>query len=113
MIFNNPPKLPSSSLIIRYLTVDLWNWFRNLTVGLVNLNFLENFSSFEVRDITIPAGQEIVITNNSGYIPRYRLIVRESTASTVVDGDTAWSLSFVSLKNVGMQDVTVTVIFFR
>jgi len=82
MIIKPPPKLIGISDLTKYLTVTLWSWFRDLSTALNNLNFLENFSSFIVKDLTIPAGTEVSIVNSSGYIPSYRIIVKESVAST-------------------------------
>lgn len=119
MIIRNPPKITFHKSILKYIEVDLWNWLKDISVGLLKINFQENFQSFTVEDITIPAGQEIAITNAfrnayPGVIPRYRIIVRQQGNAIITDGPTVWTADQVFLQNVSGVDATsVTVIFFK
>lgn len=62
---------------------------------------------------TIAAGTEVLIANGmSPIVPSYRVIVSEKgDLGRVIDGDTKWTSSQVSLKNVGLEDSIVAVIF--
>ncbi len=111
MIFNNPPRLPSSTGVTKYLQVDLYSWMKSIFAGLLKLNFKDNFDSFTVADLTIPAGQEVNITNGLGFIPSGRLIVRQTGDGLVTDG--VWDINIVRLFNNGAVDVVITVIFFK
>jgi len=97
-----------------YLRNAFTSVLRNLQSGLSQMDFLENFRSFEV-DVSLPAGVEVEIPNRlgDGEIPRSRLITRQEGGAAVIDGPTAWSNDFVYLLNVGPGDATVTAIFFR
>lgn len=118
MRFNSPPKFYRGSGFDKFLGSDLFSWMTNIFTGLSKLTFQENFQSFTVANITIPAGKEQAIPNgflnqSPGAIPTQRIITRQTVANTVVDGSTAWNASFVYLQNYGAQDVVVTVTFFR
>jgi len=111
MIFNNPPRLPSNTGVNKYLQIDLFSWMKSLFAGLLKLSFKDNFQSFTVEELTIPAGTEVNITNQLGTIPTARLIVRQTGDGLVTDG--VWDLQTVRLFNNGAVDVTITVIFFK
>jgi len=84
---------------------------KSLFAGLLKLSFKDNFQSFTVEELTIPAGTEVSITNQLGTIPTARLIVRQTGDGLVTDG--VWDLQTVRLFNNGAVDVTITVIFFK
>lgn len=111
MIFKNPPRLPSSTGVVKFLQVDLYSWMSSLFSGLLKLSFKDNFETFTSADVTIPAGQEVSITNQLGFIPSGRLIVRQTGDGVVTDGE--WDLQTIRLLNNGAVDVTITVIFFK
>jgi len=96
---------------LNYLSVDLANSLRDLTTGLGRLKLLDNFEGFEAQ-VSFPGAGEVAIRHNLGFVPSQRIIVR-ATASDIVDGDTAWSTSFVYLKKTGSGSATATVIFLR
>lgn len=100
---------------VDYLSIDMTKTLRELQLGLVRLNFDDNFESF-TETVTIAASSELAIQNKlkDGIIPSKRIIVRGGTgAENIVDGDTEWSSRFVYLKNQSLSPVTVTVIFLR
>lgn len=104
--------------MVKYLDTDLWTWFRDLSVGLLKINFAENFESFRVNNLVIKNGQEVAISNQlktkaNNSIPISRIIVRQTGNGLVTDGATAWTASLVYLKNNGPDDVTISVIFFK
>ncbi len=113
MIFNNAPKLGSNTNdgISRYLQGAIFGWLLNLVTGLTKLSFEDNFESFTVTDLDIPAGQTVEITNELNITPSARIITRQSGNSLVTDGD--WDAGFVRLINNGANPVTVSVIYFR
>jgi hypothetical protein len=101
--------------VVEYLKTDLTRALKDLTVGLTRLKVVDNFDSFETT-VTILAGQEVAIRNAlpSREIPTKRIIVKGGTgAQDIVDGDTAWTIDYVYLKNLGLTDVQVTVLFLR
>jgi hypothetical protein len=111
MIFTNPPKLPSATGIVKFLSVDLYSWMKSLFTGLLKLDFKDNFDTFTTKDLTIPAGEEVLITNQLGSIPQSRIITRQTGNGLVTDG--VWDLQTLRLFNNGAVDVVITVIFFR
>lgn len=95
-----------------YITTELTKSLVELQIALTRrLRFEDNFNSFQVT-VTIPALSEITIQNELSVVPSRRIIVR-SNESGLVDGDMPWSKDFVSLKNVGANPVTATVIFLE
>jgi hypothetical protein len=97
--------------VIQYLTRELKITLRELSTGLEKLSFLDNFKSFQVS-VEIPTGEEVAIRNQLSTIPTQRIIVRSNEGGLgVVDGDTAWTTQFVYLKNTGLLNASVTVLF--
>ena len=100
--------------VLGYLSNDLKTFLRELRLGLTRLSFVDNFDSFVV-DVTIGSGEELAIRNQlKSSVPTQRIIVRGSSGSeSIVDGDTAWDLNYVYLKNVGASSASATVVFLK
>lgn len=118
MILNTPPSLTNKSTFLKYIQVDLWNWLREVSLNITKINFADNFQSFLVENLLIPAGQEVAIENqfrsrNINSIPTGRIIVRQKGDANIIDGNTDWNLSTVYLRNPSANDATVTVLFFK
>lgn len=101
-------------------------WMRDLSVGLLKMNFTENFESFRVDNLLIKNGEEAVIANQfkskaNNAIPSSRIIVRQQATGAagntgnglITDGLTAWNSNLVYLYNQGPEDTIVSVIFFK
>lgn len=98
--------------VIKYLRVEHTLNLKELITGLRNLTFADNFQSFEV-EVDIPATSEVAIANQfKGVIPSKRIIVK-ANVNTVVDGDNAWTTSYLYLKNTGATAATVKVLFLK
>lgn len=97
--------------VLQYLTVDLASGLRDIYTGLTKLSFSDNFQSFRA-EISFTGAQEVAIRHNLGAVPSSRIIVR-STASDIVDGDTAWNENNVYMKKTGAGAATATVLFLR
>lgn len=118
MIIRPPPKLTNRISYIKYLEVDLWSWLKDLSTGLLKINFEQNFQSFIVKNIVIKAGEEVSISNQfqtsyPGQIPSGRIIIRQSGDANIIDGDTPWTAKQLYLKNPSLNEATVTVLFFK
>lgn len=101
--------------IVEYLRTDMKKVLRELQLGLTKLSLLDNFEGFSA-EVTIAAGAELAIQNQfrNGKIPSQRIIVKGGSGSqNIVDGDTAWSVDFVYLKNTGASSASATVIFLK
>lgn len=99
--------------LIEWAAVELSKALRAVVQALGALTFDDNFKSF-TDEQTIAAGAEVAIRNRliSGKIPTGRIILK-STSPDVADGPTAWSSDFVYLKNYGVTDAAVKVVFFE
>lgn len=118
MIIKTPPKITNRNSIVKYIEVDLWSWLKDLYIGLLKMDFRQNFQSFTVENLKIPAGVEVAISNRfksayPGQIPSSRIITRQIGDANIIDGDTVWSANNVYLKNPSINDATITVIFFK
>lgn len=118
MIIKPPPKLTNKSAFVKYVEIDLWSWLKDLSTGLLKITFSQNFQSFIVENITIPAGTEISIYNQfktsyPGNIPTGRIVTRQQGDANIIDGDTSWTDSHVYLKNPSANDVKISVLFFK
>lgn len=117
MIIRPPPKLTNRDTSIKYLEVDLWSWLKELSLGLLKINFKDNFQAFIVQNVSIPAGTEVSIANQfrtayPGMIPSGRIIIRQQGDANIIDGTTAWTSNQVYLLNPSANDAVVSVLFF-
>lgn len=115
MIVRPPPRLVNRKLVEKYLEVDLWTWAREITTAFSRINFLENFQSFLVSNLTIPAGSEVSIKNQLplGQIPTGRIITRQSGDANIIDGDSPWTVNLLFLKNPSANNAVISVLFFQ
>lgn len=118
MIIRSPPKLTNRNSVVKYVEIDLWGWLKDLSNGLLNINFKQNFQSFTVEGLTIPAGTEVSIYNQfktayPGNIPTGRIITRQQGDANIIDGNTSWTESHVYLRNPSANDAVVSVLFFK
>lgn len=118
MIIRTPPKLTNRNSVIKYVEIDLWSWLKELSNGLLKIDFKQNFQSFIVENLSIPAGIEVSITNQfkvsyPGVIPSGRIIIRQIGDANIIDGNTSWTESQVFLRNPSANDAVISVLFFK
>lgn len=118
MIIRTPPKLTNRSSVVKYVEIDLWSWLKELSVGLLKIDFRQNFQSFTVDNLFIPATTEISIPNQfrtayPGNIPSGRIIIRQQGDANIIDGLSAWTENHVFLRNPSANAATVSVLFFK
>lgn len=118
MIIRTPPKLTNRNSVVKYVEIDLWSWLKELSIGLLKIDFNQNFQSFIVENISIPAATEVSIPNQfrtaaPGTIPRNRIITRQIGDANIIDGNTSWNENHVYLRNPSANDAVISVIFFK
>ena len=116
-LIRSPPKITNKSNILKYIEVDLWSWLKDLSNNLLKINFRDNFQSFLVQGLKIPAGTEVSIPNQfrtsyPGFIPSGRIITRQQGDANIIDGLTEWTENHVFLRNPSANDAVVNVLFF-
>ncbi len=92
--------------------VDYKQLLKELENGLRKLDFRYNFDSF-VQEVTFKPGEEVKITNRLNIIPNYYIIGRQLGEGQIIDGDTAWDLDSIYLKNTGTNTITATIVVMR
>jgi len=118
MIIRPPPKLTSRESSIKYLEVDLWSWLKDLSLGILKINFQENFQAFIVQNLSIPAATEVSIPNQfrtayPGIIPSGRIITRQQGDANIIDGATEWTANHLYLRNPSANNAVISVLFFK
>ena len=118
MIIRTPPKLTNRNSVVTYVEIDLWSWLKELCIGLLKIDFKQNFQSFSVQNLSIPAGIEVSIpnqfrTSSPGTIPSGRIITRQLGDANIIDGNTVWTENHVYLRNPSSNDAVVSVLFFK
>jgi len=100
--------------VASYLSYELAATMRELRTGLLRLSFADNFESFE-KTILIPVSSEVAVTNELSSIPKgYIVLKKDAGGLSVCDGDAAWTLGQLFLKNVSATNAAnVTVRFFK
>lgn len=117
-IIRPPPRLTNRSGILKFITVDLWSWMKELSVAFLKINFKDNFQSFTVNNLTIKAGKTNVAVANQfktsypGAIPTGRIIFRQQGNGVIVDGSVQWDQNFMYLSNPSANDITISVLFY-
>lgn len=118
MIIRTPPKITNRSSVVKYVEIDLWSWLKELSIGLLKLDFKQNFQSFTVENLKIPAGMEVSIPNGfraayPGNIPTGRIVIRQQGDANIIDGNSSWTENQVYLRNPSANDAVVSVLFFK
>lgn len=113
-----PPKITNRNAVIKYIEVDLWSWLKDLSNRMLKINFKDNFQSFMVEKLSLPAGMEVSIPNQfrtayPGNIPSGRIIVRQQGDANILDGLNEWTENHVYLRNPSANDAVVSVLFFK
>lgn len=118
MIIRTPPKLTNRQSYIKYLEVELWSWLKDLSTGILKIDFEQNFQAFIIKDLRIPAGEEVAINNQfakvyPGIIPSGRIITRQQGDANIIDGNKVWTANHLYLRNPSANDAVVSVLFFK
>lgn len=118
MIIRTPPKITNRNSLVSYVEVELWNWLKQLSTGILTINFKENFQSFLVEGLRIPANTEVSIPNQfrtsfPGNIPSGRIITRQQGDANIIDGTQVWTDTHVYLRNPSANDAVISVLFFK
>lgn len=116
MILRPPPRMMNRQAMTTYVDTRLWPWLKDLQNLSRRMTFEENFQTFRVDNLSIPAGQEVAIANRlaslyTGLIPSGRIIVRQTGDANIIDGK-SWTLEYLYLLNPSANDAVVSVIFF-
>jgi hypothetical protein len=86
---------------------------KELSTGLRNLKFEDNFDSFLV-EISLAAGEEKNnIRNELKILPTQYIIVFQTGNGLITAGDTAWTTNYISFKNHGSNAVTAKIRVLR
>ncbi len=85
----------------------------HLNVVFKDINFLENFTSFQVVDQTIAAGAELRVTNRLNVIPTTMVVNKQTGNGLITASDTEWTKDYIYIKNNGASSVTATITFIR
>lgn len=102
-VFNSPKSLSEDNFLT---LVNQLNTFMT-SVG------VENMNGQIIENVLIPASASIDISHNLKVAPKYRIILRQIGGGSIIDGDSDWTDSRISLKNTGASDSIVTVFLIR
>lgn len=118
MIIQNPPNPGSSQDAGKFLQTNLYPWMINLATGFRKINFVDNFISFTVPNLLIPANSSVLVPNQfrirfggEAAIPSGRIILKQSGNGLITDG--VWDSNNLQQINNGSVDVTITILYFR
>jgi hypothetical protein len=85
---------------------------RELSFGLTRLTFSDNFESFVVEDVVIPAGEEKQIAYQlpESKIAKHYISLGQTGNGLVTKSSTAWTSRYAYLENHGAEAVTITIV---
>ena len=90
---------------------DIRDLVKELSIGLLRLNFDDNFESFE-QTVEITAGSTAEIRNRLQFIPS-KYIITSQTGNGVVTKTGTWTLDKLFLINNGAVTVNINVTFLK
>lgn len=70
---------------------------------------LEKGLSGEILDVSLPAGQSLIVSHGLRATPLYRIILRQTGEATIEDLDEAWTDRSVGFVNNSANDVTAKI----
>lgn len=91
---------------------DLKELVRELTIGLRNLTFSDNFQSFEAT-VVIPATSEAQVRNQLTSVPKKFIVVDQKGNGLITRSSTEWNENQLYLFNNGAVEVTATIVFME
>lgn len=92
---------------------DVGRLVKELAIGIVDLNFADNFVSFE-KELVISATSEARIRNELQSIPKKYIITSQMGNGLVTKSSTtSWDSDYLYLYNNGSNEVTITVVFIK
>ena len=114
MIFRQPTKAPSFGKVLQYLQLDLYPWLYNLGLGLLKLNFADNFDSFRAESLAVANGETVRVPNGfrtrlNGAIPNQRIITRQTGNGFITDG--TWGENYLEVVNNGPSDTVIDIVY--
>lgn len=91
---------------------DYRELIKELANGLLKLDLLNNFESFETN-VVISATSEKQIRNQLTFIPSRYIIVSQLGNGLITKSSTEWTKNYLYLYNNGAVEVTAKIIFMR
>lgn len=92
---------------------DLKTLIKDLSLGLRDLNFTDNFKTFEWTGTLTASVTDYQIRHSLTIIPTKYIIVHQTGNAFITAGSTAWDSNFVYMTNNTATDAVVTIIFFK
>lgn len=77
------------------------------------LSLQNNFDGQIIKNITFAAGETKTIPHKLGFLPRYRIILRQVGNGVLDDVPSGWNNFQVQMKNNGAVSVTATIMLLR
>ena len=90
---------------------DIARIVKELAVGLRHLDFLSNFTSFEIDD-TITSGGTIIVRNQLEVEPT-RWFILDTDGDGIISRGETWDANYISFKNNGSNDATVKIVVMK
>jgi hypothetical protein len=90
---------------------NLKDLLKNLATILLNLDFSNNFNSYEVVDIELPANTETKIRHGLGKKPTKKILTKCSNYGIIKDGTTVDDVNFVYFVNSdASESLTISIL---
>lgn len=84
-----------------------------LNTALRSITLGDNFSAQIIENISILASTTVKVAHNLKQVPKYRIILRDSSSGRITDGNQLWTDSFIYLRNDSLNDTRVSVMLLR
>jgi hypothetical protein len=86
---------------------------KELSVGLRDLTFTDNFHSFEWSGTIVASETNYKIRHSLQLTPSKYIIVHQTGNAVVTAGSTLWDSNYVYMTNNTATDAVLTIIFFK
>ena len=101
--------------VVHYLKSDLTAALTLLNSLARQIRFEDNFANLFISDeLSIGAGEEVRLRNQKGIALKYMIPVSISDGDAMLTkGATAWTDTWLYVKNQGSDTITTTIMFFN
>ena len=99
------PALDLSPENYKKMVIDFFTAINNLTVS-------DNFAGQILSDVFLPSGVDVAVPHSLKVPPKYRIILRQTGTSVIVDGSTPWNDTQIFLQ-APSADCVVTLLVLR
>lgn len=94
--------------------LEAFNKFINVYNSKTNkISISSGFNGYIAENVVVPASNTLQIEHFLGVKPKWRIILRQEGNGLITDVFEDWTTTYITLKNNGIEDVTLSLLISR